>query len=323
MIRRSRQFYASDEGRRSWRPRGRFLRVLLAILCLGAVIAAGSYAVVRVTAARSARPRPVDRDIVLGFWQERDYQSVSEACDISLELEPLDPFYLTFKGFSAFYLGVHDPDAAVRGARMDEAVFAIRKALVDDAAPLRPEAMYVLGKAYYHKGDGYYDEALASLDDAVAAGIDTADAWEYLALAAGSAGLPDRSVGYFRKAVAANPEAPGLLLAAATAFRGQGDLEAAEAYAVRAASLSADDYVTERCEFLIAEIYRATGRSEQALAVYSAIRDRNPESAEAWYQEGLLYQELGDPLKARASWRKAVSIDPMHAGARQKLAERA
>jgi len=272
-------------------------------------------------AASRTSPRVTQQEI-LDFWISNDYQAVSSACDASLEVTPLEPFYLIFKGFSAFYLGLSESDGEKRMSRMDEAIFSIRKALIDEKAPLRAEATYVLGKAYYHKGQDYYNEVIEYLEQSLTLGYSRTDSWEYLALAAHGAGLMDQSIAYFEKALSKKPGSPELILAAATANAAAGNNARAESLALEALLSTTDEYLAERCSFLLGDLYRASGRNEEALARYEAIKNKNPQSADAWYYEGLIFSQSGDPIRARAAWRKAISIDPMHASARLKLSER-
>ena len=293
----------------------------IAVLAATAIVATVAILVISDIVAKKSVP-VASQEAIVALWAEQDYQSVSAACDASLEIKPLDPFYLSFKGFSAFYLGLSESDGEKRAARMDEAIFAIRKALIDEKAPLRAEASYVLGKAYFHKGMDYYNEAVDYIEESVSLGYSRADTWEYLALATQGIGMVEKSISYFEKALAGKPGSPELMLAAASATATAGNSTRAEALAREALSTTNDDYLAERCSFLLGDIYRKTGRLEEALARYEAIKTINPQSADAWYYEGLVLQESGDPIKARASWRKAISIDPMHAGARLKLSER-
>ena len=257
---------------------------------------------------------------VLELWAMRDYAAVLSACDLSLEVEPLDTFYITFKGFSLFYSAMAEPDREVRVSLIDSSIFTIRRSLITPDPELKADALYVLGKAYYQKGSDYHDNALKNLEAAKEAGATAPDIWEYLALASYQAGLVDTSIEYFSQAISLSPGSAELLLAAALANFEAGHLSRSEGLAIDAAVIATDAYLKERCMFLLGDIYRNTGRVEEALQHYEAIKANNPESADAWYYEGLIYQQLGDSVKARASWRKAVAIDPMNTGARQKLA---
>jgi len=300
--------------------RRRFITGAIVLTIALGVIISVILILTNIAASRSV-PRATQQEI-LDFWISKDYQAVSSACDVSLEITPLNPFYLIFKGFSAFYLGLSESDGEKRIIRMDEAVFSIRKALIDDKTPLRAEATYVLGKAYYHKGQDYYYEVIEYLEESLTLGYSQTDTWEYLALAAHGAGLMDQSIGYFDRAISIKPDSPELILAAATANATVGNNARAESLAMEALSSTTDEYLAERCSFLLGDLYRTSGRNEEALARYEAIKIKNPQSADAWYYEGLIFSQSGDPIRARAAWRKAISIDPMHASARLKLSER-
>lgn len=295
---------------------------------LGLAVAAGvvaALAVVALFAVSAIRDKavPVARqEEVLELWRARDYQSVRAACQEALGSMPLDPFYLSLNGYAAFYLSLAEGDAEARSKGMDEAVFSIRKALIAEAAPLRAESSYILGKAYFHKGVEYYPDAIDYIEEARRLDLVMADTWEYLALAAAGVGRRGDAAGYFEKAMEAKPGSPELALAAALNAREQGDADRAEALALAARGSSTDDFLTERCDFMLGELLLEAGRPAEALALFEGILARNPESADAWYRQGLVHLQSGDALKARAAWRKAISIDPMHAAARQKLSER-
>jgi len=113
-----------------------------------------------------------------------------------------------------------------------------------------------------------------------------------------------------------------LLIAAAKAYVDDGLPVKAEALLLEVLANGQDDLAKENGRFVLGDIYKARGDNAKAEEQYVLILDKNPASAEAHFRLGLAYQITGDPIKARAEWRKAVSIDPMHAAARQKLSEK-
>jgi tetratricopeptide (TPR) repeat protein len=304
------------------RKRRRIILVLLIVL-LGGLLAAGlAYAIPQIEKRIPQRDAAVPKTRVLELWSARDYPAVLAACEHSLQIAPLDSFYLAFKGFALFYSGMAEPDSELRVSWIDDSIFAMRRSLIDGEPELRADTLYILGKAYYHKGSDYLDNAIANLDAAMEAGSKASDIWEYMALASYQAGMIEQSVDYFAQAIAFSPGSAELLLAAALANFEAGHLSRAEGLAIDAAGMASDAYLKERCMFLLGDIYRDTGRLAEALHRYETIKTNNPESADAWYYEGLVYQQMDEAIMARASWRRAVAIDPMHPGARQKLAER-
>lgn len=304
------------------RKRRRIVMILLIILSGCLLAAAALYVIPQIESRVPIRDTKVSKNRVLELWSIRDYVSVLAACEHSLEIDPLDSFYLAFRGFALFYSAMAEPDADSRVSMIDDSIFAMRRSLIDGEADLRAATLYILGKAYYHKGTDYHDNTIENLEAAIDAGSDALDIWEYMALASYQAGMIDQSVDFFAQAIAFSPGSAELLLAAALANYKAGHLARAEGLAIDAAEKASDAYLREKCMFLLGDVYRDSRRLSEALQRYETIKKNNPESADAWYYEGLVYQQMDEAIKARASWRKAVAIDPMHPGARQKLAER-
>lgn len=288
-------------------------------LLVAAAAAFGAPRLVGVMAERNQAVRV--REAALASWESGDLPGTISICEAGLEKEPLDPVLLSLAGFSAFYRGVAQSDEEARIEDMDAAIFYLRKVLLVEDTPYRSRALYVLGKAYYRKGSAWYGEAVEALLAAVAAGFSAEDAWEHVALAYDGLGMGERAIEYFDRALAER-RTDTLLLAAARARAGTGRHAEAEALAMEALSISGDAFVRELCRFFLGELLEARGATPEAESQYRTILEENPESAEAHYRLGVLAQNAGDPALARAEWRKAVSIDPVHAGARQKLAER-
>ncbi len=266
--------------------------------------------------------KKIKKTVILDAWQARDYQGVYHACNASLEYEPLDSFYLTFKGFSIFYIGISEVDGELRLQAMDETIFSLRKALVNENLPLLDMVNYVLGKAYYYKGFEYFDDALVAFDNAISAGLNSPDIWEYMALASQELGFFDNAIAYFQKALQFQPESAELMMAASKTYFAVKNLPEAERLAQAAIFKTSDEFIAEQAQFLLVTIYENSNRYQNAMLILDKLKLINPNSADVFYHEGIIFSLGGDAIKARASWRKAVAIDPMHAGARQKLLDR-
>lgn len=299
--------------------------IVLACLAAGALgIAFLVPALVR--SARARNPRIPSEESILAAWNAKDYDSVLALAAEGLAQRPLDPFRLVLSGFASFYRGVGETDGEIRTRYMDTAVFSLRKALTSPSVPFRSQVSYILGKAYYHKGPYYMDEAAKHLEAAFqdAAGRGEAapsDVLEYAAVAYSALGEHEKSVEAFERALARG-KTDLLLLAASRAYVLNGQADKAEITALEALSLTEDSLVREKSRFLLGELYFARKDYGMAEEQYNLILEMNPESADAHYYLGLIWQDKGDPVRARAAWRKAVSLDPMHTAARQKLAER-
>jgi len=58
---------------------------------------------------------------------------------------------------------------------------------------------------------------------------------------------------------------------------------------------------------------------DEAKAEFDTILEKDPNSADAHYGLGVIYETQGDLIRSRAEWRKAIRLDPVHPGARAKL----
>jgi tetratricopeptide (TPR) repeat protein len=264
--------------------------------------------------------RPVLKQRILSDWEAKRWNEVLAASQSSLASAPLDPFYLTFRGLAAFYKAAELPDGEDRTALLDDSIATIRKAKAVGGRMPRAQAEYVLGKAYFHKGKYYYDEAIKFLESSIVAGYEGADSREYLALA--YAGLNDKVKAIANFDAALLKSRSELLLAAGKAFLDSGNGTKAESLLKESLAIGTDALTREKCLFILADIYHSRGDSITAEAQYDLILEKNPESADAHFRLGILYQERGDPVRARAAWRRAIAIDPMHAASRQKLTEK-
>ncbi len=159
------------------------------------------------------------------------------------------------------------------------------------------------------------------MESSIASGYSAKDSREYLALAYSRLGDHQKAVKSFEEALAADRSAP-LLIAAAKAHIAAESPVKAEALLLEAIAAGGDDVSAENGRFLLGDIYRSRQEPDRAAEQYSLVLEKNPESAEAHYRIGLVWQAKGDAIKARAAWRKAVSIDPMHGASRQKLTEK-
>jgi len=271
--------------------------------------------------SRLSEGQKTPKSSILTFWENRDWDLVFSASDDSLAIAPLDSFYLGFKGLAAFYKGIELPEGSDRDILINAAIVALRKALAVGGTIPKAQFEYVLGKAYYYKGQSYWDASIRYLEAASIDGYEGADSQEYLAVAFAGLGENERSATAFESALQKS-RAEGLLIAAAKAYTDLGKLDRAEAFLDEALSTGADSLLRTKARFLLADLCARKGDTNKAEELILAILQDDADSPEAHFRLGLLYQERGDPVRARAEWRKAVSIDPMHAASRQKLAEK-
>jgi tetratricopeptide (TPR) repeat protein len=258
---------------------------------------------------------------IMALWEKGSYREVFDLSDQGLVKRPMDSFFLTMSGLAAHYLGAAQISDEDRLGYMRTAVSRLRKALVMQHPPYAKEIRYVIGKSYFHLGYYYLDEAVSFLEAARALGLSAADVDEYLAMAYYHLGSIDKSIAAFESAMAYQPT-DQLYVTAALAYGAAGRTADAEEALRKAIAITNDIAVGSEARFRLSDILIAQKRYVEAEEAIQAVLDKDPDSADARYRLGLLYEALGDPAKARSEWRKAVKSDPMHQGARLKLSEK-
>jgi tetratricopeptide (TPR) repeat protein len=280
------------------------------------------------------------------LWDEGAYDKAFELSRAELENNPTDYFLLTLHGFAAYQLAIAQINSFDTQTYVDECVWSLRKALQVKNGSNDGRVQYVLGKAYYlkHKGSvhadlayqgiyedtgsGYADLAVQYLEEARDLSYAAVDISEYLGLAYAAVRDYRSSVEAFSQALppvggegASQSDYPSdqLLLAIARSYIALDEPEQAESYLVRCVEVSRDSNTVVVARLLRGEVLAKAGKSEEAEAQYQAILDEDSENAEAHFQVGELYAARGDSTRARAEWRRALRIDPTHAGARSRL----
>ncbi len=304
------------------RRRRRIIWVSVALLVLVAAI----LAVVFVGKAKTGKngSHLVSKPKIISEWGSKNWDAVLADCGSSLVISPIDSFYLGFEGLASYYKGMELPEGEERAALIDQSITNLRKTLVDGSRGgglPRSQLEYVLGKAYYNKGKEYWDLCVKYIEASIKDGYLAEDSREYLGVAYSGLGDNKKAIENFNAALTRS-KSDLLLIAAAQAYKEDNQQERAESLLLQALASSTDVIAREKCRFILADIYGSRQESNKAKEQLDMIVQENPDSAEGHYQLGLIFQKEGDPIHARAEWRRAVSIDPMHAGARQKLAEK-
>ncbi|RKX78458.1 MAG: hypothetical protein DRP87_06230 [Spirochaetes bacterium] len=252
------------------------------------------------------------------LWEKHNYSGVIESCKKILAKEPMNATALTMAGFAYFYEGINRFSAEERIQMIDRAIINLRKAELIKNRPVPGAIQYTLGKSYFHKGKFYLDLAVRYFEGSLTKNYKGKDTYEYLGLALSSLGKYEESIKYFLKAIQENPS--GLLyLTLAQTYYKLDNIDASEEYLIRAINRTQDAGIEEKSRFFLARIYRDRGDYLKAEEQYNKIIEKNPESADAHFNLGEVYNELNDQVKARAEWRTTLRIDPSHYGARLRL----
>ena len=315
--------------RAAWRRRSSGKARLLGAVLVIALVLAGLFVLVRKSGESPIGrmpPSSSSKSSVLELWQKSDWSAVIAACDKALTTNTLDSFYLGMRGLALFYGAMDQPEGGSRTSRIEMAIVSIRKAQASQdfsgrGRLPRGELEYVLSKAYFHKGQTTRDLAAKYMEASLSHGFTGKDAHEYLAMSYSSLGQADKSLVEFERAMKVN-DSGFLKIAAAQEYASARRPQEAERLLLSAIGATKDVIAREKARLLLVGDYFTQSRLGEAEFLINAILAENPDSAEGHFRLGLLFQARGDPVHARAEWRKAVALDPMHTASRQKLAER-
>lgn len=309
----------SDYRRRRHRSR---IAVLLSSLAVIVIVVSFAASILDRGPFALDNGKAVPQSRVLVAWKDQHYDTVLALTGDSLSVLPLDSFHLVFKGFASFYKAMQQPEGDERTDLLDSCVMSLRKALASGKKiAIKPQVEYVLGKAYYHKGVAFQDLSVTFLEASLVDGYKAGDSHEYLGVLLASLGKKNEALIHFEKAMESG-KSDLLLLSAAKTYQDSGDSAKAESLLKEIVVSGTDVTAREKAALLLASLGIERKEYASAETTLLTLLEKNPEMADAWFALGTLYQERGDPVKARATWRKAVAADPMHLGARQKLREK-
>jgi len=255
---------------------------------------------------------------VLELWNNGSYDEILANGKEELKRLPLDSGTLVFSGFAAFHKGVAEVSVEKKLPLINQSVVLLRKALLLPNVPLQPEIHYILGKAYFHKGKFYADLAIRHLLKAREMGYSAADMNEYLGLSYSLVARFTEASEYFLKAVEKTPSDLLLWTLGQTYFQMQ-RYDDAVRYLRQSIDKTKDRALEQRCRFLLGEIFTKTKQYPLAQAEYEVILEKNPNSADAHFYLGEISFAEGNKDAARAEWRRAFKIDPLHFNANQRL----
>jgi tetratricopeptide (TPR) repeat protein len=249
---------------------------------------------------------------LLEHWESGAWETAYEESREGLAAKPLDTFFLTIHGFSAYQIAeaqINNEDTLVY---IEECIASLRKALLNKNADKDGSIRYVLGKAYYAKGPNYADLAVTYLEEAKAASFSAGDLNEYLGLAYAAIKDYRKSVETFTASLdpASGEGSDLLLLHIAQSYMGLEDWETAKAYLVRCIETTKDSSLALKARLLLGKVLVREGDMAGALAAFEAVLEAGGENAEASYEIGEIYDAQGDSTRARAAWRRAYRADP-------------
>lgn len=303
------------------KPSRKRLRKLLfffaiAIGSVGAIV--GIYNIALIVSKKSQQTISV----IASLWGKKAYNEVLQTTNTLLVKDPLNPYLLMYNGFASFYLSIPEYDIQKKTVYIQNTIRTLRKIFLIDKFPYLDTVYYILGKAYFFTGPYFYDLSLKYFNEALALRFNSLDIYEYRGLIQAYYGNYTESISNYLLVLEKKNKSPELLYALAHCYLNLNDSMTAEEYLLKAEMFATDVFTLEQIYLSLADIYLQRKNTENFFATIEKIKKSNPESAEAYYREGLYYSMQGDIIRARAAWRKVLNLDPMHKEARQKLANR-
>lgn len=258
-------------------------------------------------------------------WDVYDYQGVYDISANILKEKPFTNAALMLHGYAAFFLSLSETDTTNAQNLLDEAINGMRLALLTAKNKTIPQLEYMLGKAYFYKNtfSSYYyyaDLAVQYLTRARKDGYKADDIPEFLGLSYASLDMTMESISAFTEALLVR-ESDLLLLSIAEQYYKAGQSVAAEQYLYRISQDCKDEKILVRSYLLHGQIYTEQEKYAEAEKELQTILEKNENSTDAYYYLGVIYEKQGDSVKARSQWRRALRIQPNHAGALKKMAE--
>ncbi len=255
---------------------------------------------------------------VYSQWNDKDYIAVYESTGKILKKRPYDGEVLAMRGFAAYYIFVEKTDFSTSYEYLDEAILCLRQASYRVKKSEKAKISYVLGKAYYQKGYYYADLAVKYLDYTADAGLAFNDLNEFRGMAASLLGEPEKAISAFTQVLADNPS-DLLLFALAQNYMKVCDEQNAKLYLFETINKTKDSLLELKCRYLLGSIFLDEGEIESAEDEFNLILEKDRTSADAYYGLGVVAELRGDLIKARAEWRRALKLDPLHEKTRIKL----
>lgn len=251
-------------------------------------------------------------------WKNGNYKAVYDKAAEILQRRVFDAEMLALHGFAAYYIFSEQTDLSVSYDYLNSAIVSLRRALHVVRPAEVPNVSYVLGKAYYQRGYYYADLAVKYLDLAYNAGFRAADLAEFRGMSASLLGDMQKAVESFTQALAAQPS-DLVLYALAECYEKLSDFSKAKLYLYDTIGKTKDVLLELKCRNRLAALYLSERNLAEAERELDVVLQKDERSAEAHYHRGVLYEMGSDLVRARAEWRHALRLNPLHEPTRVKL----
>lgn len=245
-------------------------------------------------------------------WETDNYLRVIELSNKFLSEYPANSSVIMLRGFSYFthaFLSSHDK-SQVDTNLIWRSIQDIRKALVIGVnKDLEGSAYYVLGKDYYLLSDEYLDASINYFIKAIDSGYEQDDMYQFLSMAYFTVGEKELAIESIKTGIKKYPNL-SLYLKLIDMYIDLGDLDKAEDTILTSKDIARSDMEKLALDIRVARVELEKDNTDKAINLFSSIIETYPQSVEAHYYLGNVYEKIGDKSKARYEWRQAYKLSP-------------
>ena len=255
-------------------------------------------------------------------WNLKTLEGYKKAYEISSEIISENPYHNTaraYHGYASFMLSQYENDSDASKRYLEEAINNLRVAFVTAReGEEKAQIAYILGHSYFSKDRMssflYYENLVIKyLTYAKEKGYESDDIPLLLGLSYAALGDKEKSIESFTQALLVK-ESDTLLFNIAKQYFLNNQPQTAKQYLLRVTEMTKNDELLESSKILLGQIFITENRLEEAEKEFLAVLEKNDLSADAHYELGIIYEKLGDSVKARSEWRKCLMIQPNYNG---------
>lgn len=290
------------------------------IFCIVVVLIAGSifFIVTRVDIGNFYQKSEIEK-VSKRLFEQKDYLELIKKMDKELKNEPFSVDYLTYRGYSYFFLGEEEKNIEKRKNYFSIALIDLRKAMsIGLLEKNKPNVFFCLGKIYYYFGEPYYNLSVEYLNKSLLLGNKRKDLYYVLGLVYSNIGNYKDSISSYLEALKIE-ETDLLLLAIGMAYYKNSEAGKAKDYFHKVIKITKDEKVKEKGLLQYGIILFEEKQYSEAFKYFSKVIEMNENNASAYFYMGEVYFFDNNKVKARSEWRKTLEIDPSHIQALKRI----